>query len=138
MLKLVSKSLRWNRILAYPQSITPKILMNYKGKDSHFFSFIINFLNKFYWLSYCSCLIFFSPLFPSTLYPLPLLPYPLVHVHGSYIFSLAPPFPILFSTSPCLFCTYQLCFLFPVPSPPSHSLLITLHVISISVILFLF
>ena len=31
---------------------------------------------------------------------------------------LASPFPTLFLTSPCLFCTYHLCFLFPVPFPP--------------------
>ena len=51
-----------------------------------------------------------------------------------HISSLASPFPILFLTSPCLLCTYQLCFLFPVPfplSPLSPSPLITLHVISI-------
>ena len=55
-----------------------------------------------------------------------------------HISSLASPFPILFLTSPCLFCIYQLCFLFPVTFPPfSPSPLITLHVISISVILFL-
>ena len=35
-----------------------------------------------------------------------------------HISSLASPFPILFLTSPCLFCTYQLCFLFPAPFPP--------------------
>ena len=35
-----------------------------------------------------------------------------------HISSLASPFPILFLTFPCLFCTYQLCFLFPVPFPP--------------------
>ena len=50
--------------------------------------------------------------------------------------------PILILTSPCLFCTHQLCFLFPVPFPPLSPLptppLITLHVLSISVILFLF
>ena len=58
-----------------------------------------------------------------------------------HISSLASPFPILFLTSPCLFCAYQLCFLFPVlfsHSPPSPSLLVTHHVISISVILLLF
>ena len=38
------------------------------------------------------------------------------------ISSLASPFPILFLTSPCLFCTYHLCFLFPVPFPPFSSL----------------
>ena len=39
-----------------------------------------------------------------------------------HISSLASPFPILFLTSLCLFCTYHLCFLFSVPfSPLSHS-----------------
>ena len=36
-------------------------------------------------------------------------------VHISF---LAFPFPILFLTSPCLFCTYHLCFLFPILFPP--------------------
>ena len=40
-------------------------------------------------------------------------------VHINY---LASPFPTLFLTSPCLFCTYQLCFLFPVHFPPSSLL----------------
>ena len=35
-----------------------------------------------------------------------------------HIRSLASPFPILFLTSPCLFSTYYLCYLFPVPFPP--------------------
>ena len=52
------------------------------------------------------------------------------------ISSLASTFPILFLTSSCLFSTYHLCYLFPVPFFPP--LLITLHVISISVILYLF
>ena len=46
---------------------------------------------------------------PSSI-PLPLSSCPWV-IHIS---SLASPFPILFLTSPCLFCTYKLCFLFPV------------------------
>ena len=53
--------------------------------------------------------------------------------------SLVSPFPILFLTSPCLFWTYHLCFLFPVPFPPFSPYpfpLIILHVISISLILF--
>ena len=32
--------------------------------------------------------------------------------------SLASPFPILFLTSPCLFCAYQLCFSTPPSFPP--------------------
>ena len=88
---------------------------------------------------------FFSPLYcpsglylpPSSILALPLSSCPWV-VHRS---SLASLFPILFLTSPYLFCTYQLCFLFPIPFspfPPSPFSLTTLHVISISLILFLF
>ena len=39
-----------------------------------------------------------------------------------HISSLASPFPKLFLTSPSLFCSYHLCFLFPVPFPASASL----------------
>ena len=78
------------------------------------------FLTIFYWLCYQSCPIFSSyyPLPPWTLRPH--LPSPfsscpwVVHVS-----SWASPFPTLFLTSPCLFCTYQLCFLFPVSFSPS-------------------
>ena len=66
----------------------------------------------------------FSPLYPSLpCTPLPPSFFSLVHVHGSYICSLASPFLILFLTSPCVFCTY-LCFLFPVPFPPFFPLLL--------------
>ena len=55
------------------------------------------------------------------------------------ISSLASTFPTLFLPSPCLFSTYHLRYLFSVPSPlPPTPLLITLHVISMSVVLFLF
>ena len=57
------------------------------------------------------------------------------------ITSLASTFPTLFLPSPCLFSTYHLCYLFSVPfppSPPPTPLLTTLHVISISIVLFLF
>ena len=56
------------------------------------------------------------------------------------ISSLAPTFPTLFLPSPCLFSTYHLCYLFSVPfpaSPPPTPVLTTLHVISISMVLFL-
>ena len=58
-----------------------------------------------------------------------------------HISSLASPFLPLFLTSPCLFCSYQLCFLIPAAFlyfPPSLSQLITLQMISILMILFLF
>ena len=82
------------------------------------------------------------PLFPST------LQLPATHILSLsscpwvvHISSLASTFPILFLTSPCLFCTsisatYSL-YLSSLSPPPTH-LLITLHVISSSVILFLF
>ena len=85
----------------------------------------------------------FSPLlFPSALYTLsyPHSPFPPFSscpwvIHTS---SLASTFPILFLPSPCLSSTYHL-FSVPFPSfSPLTPLLITLHVISISVILFLF
>ena len=86
---------------------------------------------------------FFSPLnppppstpIPSSIPPLSSFPW-VVHIN-----SLASTFPILFFPSPCLFSTYHWCYLFSVPfhlSPRPTPLLITLHVISISVVLFLF
>ena len=62
---------------------------------------------------------FFSPLIPSTQYPIS-------HPHSPFsscpwvihISSLASTFTALFLTSPCLFCAYHLCYLFPVPFPP--------------------
>ena len=67
---------------------------------------------------------------------------PIVHVHGSYMLSsLASTFlyysyppPVYFL--PTIYATYSP-YLSPLPPPPTP-LLITLHVISISVVLFLF
>ena len=78
------------------------------------------FLSIFYLLCYHSCPIFSSPLSLSASYQHSLQHSPLFrscpwHV---YVSSLASPFPILFLTLPCLFCTYQLCFLLPVTFPP--------------------
>ena len=112
----------------------------YNYQQLHFILFL--FLSIFYQLCYYSCFIF-SSLFLFTQYPHSLQHLP--HLRSCpwvvHIISLTSPFPILFLTSPCLFSTYQLCFLFPVLFPPfflSTSPLITLHVISISVVLFLF
>ena len=81
------------------------------------------FLNIFYWLCCYNCPIFFSPLFPSTLHhpslqhsPLSSCPW-VIHVN-----SLASPFPILFLTSPCLFCIYQFMLLNPFTFFPILSL----------------
>ena len=56
------------------------------------------------------------------LLPVPPLPPSFPHLSSCpwviHISSLASLFPILFLTSPCLFCAYQSCFLFPVPLPP--------------------
>ena len=98
-------------------------------------------LFQVYFIDYAITVVpFFYPLY----LPLPCTPLPPAsHPHLSscpwvvHISSLASPFPILFLTSPCLFCTYHLCFLISVPFPPAPSPLITLHVISISVNLFL-
>ena len=85
---------------------------------------LFNFNFKYILLIKMLQLFQFSPLFPSTLHPLhtsiplTLSSCPCV-VHIS---SLDSPFPILVLTSLCLFCTYHLCFLFPVPFPPFSSL----------------
>ena len=72
------------------------------------------------------------PAFPLTLSSCPWV----IHISSS-----ASPFPILFLTSPCLFCTYQLYFLFPVHFPPTLPLLLPTDnppCALIAVILFLF
>ena len=87
-----------------------------------FYIYFIYFLNIFNWLCYYSCPIF-TPLYSS----LPYTPLPPSFPHLSscpwviYISSLASPFLVLFLTSPCIFCTYQLCFLFLVPFPQFSS-----------------
>ena len=81
--------------------------------------------------------------------PLPCTPFPPAFPHLSscpwviHISSLASPFPILFLTSSCLFCTYYLCFfppfspstLYP-PLPPSFphlsSCLWVIHISSLA------
>ena len=78
-------------------------------------------LFKVYFIDYAITVVpFFPPLYPPppgtpipSSIPPPLSSCPWV-IHKS---SLASPFPILFLTSPCLFSTYQLCFLFPVHFP---------------------
>ena len=83
---------------------------------------IVNFfLFLIYFIDYAITAVpFFIPFIPLH----PVLPIPPSFFHLSshlwviHTSSLASPFPVLFLTSPCLFCTYALCFLFPVPFPP--------------------
>ena len=81
------------------------------------------FFKYIYWLCYYSCHI--SPTSLHSILHTHSLPHfsPIVHVHGSYICSLASTFPILFLTSPVylylpfmllIFCTFS-------PSLPTHS-----------------
>ncbi|KAF6119875.1 hypothetical protein HJG60_010258 [Phyllostomus discolor] len=69
--------------------------------------------------------IFFSLLTPQTSTPhLPAFPSLRSCQWVIHISSLASTFPILFLTSPCLFCIDHLCFLFPEHFPPFSSLLL--------------
>ena len=85
------------------------------------FLFLAFFIFKYILLNILLQLSHFTPLFPSALhtrsyphFPSPLSSCPgIVHTNSS-----ASTFLILFLTSPCLFCTYHLCFLFPVSFPP--------------------
>ena len=76
------------------------------------------FLSTSYWLCYYSCPNF-SLFAPSSL----VIPTPTISSRSwvMQISSFDYLFPILFLTSPCLFCTYQLCFLVPAPFPPFSS-----------------
>ena len=80
------------------------------------------FFNIFYWLCYYSCPSF-SPLYsPSPCTTLPQYSHPLSScLWVVCISSLASPFPTLFLTSPYLFSTYHLCYLFSVPFSPLSS-----------------
>ena len=113
-------------------------------KNTHSPYFLLLFL-KIYFIDYAITVVpIFPPLPPSSWCPHPLQQSTptLAYVCASCIVSsLASPFPILFSTSPCLFLptiyASDSLHLFPHFSP-SPSQLITVQVISISVILLLF
>ena len=102
----------------------------------------LSFFWYIYWLCYYSCPISTPSL--NSIQPTPSPPHslPIVHVHGSYLWVLwllhflhySYPPPVYFP--PIIYATYSL-YLSPL-SPSPNPLLITLHVISISVVLFLF
>ena len=84
---------------------------------------------------------FSSSLFPSTLHPTPptSIPPALAHVHESFGFSIS--YTILNLPLSIFYLPLMLlilCTVSPIPPTPSSTLLITFHVISISVNLFLF
>ena len=79
-----------------------------------------HFIFKIYFIDYAIIVAsFFLPFI--LLCPIPHPPPSLLHLSSCpwviHICSLASPYPLLFLTSPCLFSTYHLCFLFPVPFP---------------------
>ena len=92
--------------------------LNSGHKDFFLFSSKRFFKHIFYWLCYYSCPIS-PPFFPSTLHtpshphsPFSSCPW-VIHIS-----SLAATFLTLLITFPCLFSTYNLCYLFSVPFPP--------------------
>ena len=72
-----------------------------------------------YFIDYAVTVVpFFPYLFPSSLHSSPTHITPFSSCpRVIHITSLSSPFPILFLTSPCLFCTYLLRFLIPAPFP---------------------
>ena len=94
-------------------------------------SILLYFLFFKYFIDYDIIVVSFFPPHPAPLIPLhpahtllPTFPHLSSCPWVIYISSLTSAFPILFLTSPCLFCTYHSCFLFPVPFPPFSMLLL--------------
>ena len=93
----------------------------YARKKSHLIV-VYDLLFLVYFIDYAiTVATFSSPLYhPLLCNPLPTS---IAHTLSScpwvvHISSLSSPFHILFLTFPCLFCTYHLCFLFPLPFYP--------------------
>ena len=115
--------------------ITHKTMLKWKSKL---------FLSIFYWLCHYSCPIFSFPLAPSTLHPPALQPSPPPEFMAKgctyKFFGFSVSYTILNLSPSILFLLIVLLLpcTFPRPFSPSPSPLKTLHVISISLILFLF
>ena len=140
---------KWQQVACQTHFFTPRLfckaieLWDIPIKTEIFWHFLF-FIFLIYLLIMLLQLSHFLPPSLHSILHTPCLPHPppIVHAHGSYLISsLASTFPTLFLPFPCLFSTYHLCYLFSVPfppSPPPTPLLTTLHVISISMVLFLF
>ena len=104
-----------------------------KFQNWNFFMMVF-FLKYIYFTDYAITVDSIFPLLP---------PLPSIHLpsYNAPLSSLASPFPILFLTFSCIYCTYQLCFLISTLFPPfssSPSQPITIQMIFISMIWFLF
>ena len=111
-------------------------MVEFLGHRNYSYFYIVKSINLFlysfitflmYFIDYAITVVPFSPFIP--LHPVrpvpPAFPSPSSCLWVVHISSLASPFPILFLTSPCLFSTYHLCYLFSVPFPsfsPLHLL----------------
>ena len=104
------------------KNILPPVLIKLKRTEKNYFSFFI-FLYLFltYFIDYAITVVpfpSFIPIWPA--HPLPPTFSPLSSCPWIIcISSWASTFPVLFLTSPCLFSTYHLYFLFPVHFPLS-------------------
>ena len=102
------------------------------------------YIFKLYFLGYAiGVVLFFSPLPPPS--PLPSTPYSLRQSpnHCScpwimHVSSSAAPFPILYFTSPWLFCNCVLVLLHPIPHTPAHLAAIKTLFVFLILSLFLF
>ena len=105
--------------LSLPPYRKSSFLLLKKKKKSKSLNLSWLFLKYMLWIMLLQLSHFFPPLYS----PLPCIPLPPAFPHLSscpwviHTSLLASPSPILFLTSPCLFWTYNLCFLFPVSFP---------------------
>ena len=105
----------WGGVITFVNNFYICFMVNRECEERVCFK---QFLFEVHFIDYAITVVpFFLPLYP----PPPCIPHLSSCPWVVHIRSLASPFPILFLTSPC---TYQLCFLFPVPFLPFSPLLL--------------
>ena len=105
----------WGGVITFVNNFYICFMVNRECEERVCFK---QFLFEVHFIDYAITVVpFFLPLYP----PPPCIPHLSSCPWVVHISSLASPFPILFLTSPC---TYQLCFLFPVPFLPFSPLLL--------------
>ena len=105
-------------------SLTTKPNKQWQWLNLFFFMVKISTLKIYIFIDYAITVVPFPPLHSILPTPPPTFPPYSSCPWVIHISSLASTFPILFLPSPCVFCTYHLCYLFSVPFPPlspSHS-----------------